>query len=61
VISTSEQEDKRVPPEHVEKRGLMTDVVVPIAQSAVGGAVGAVVGSKLSGQKPPPPPPKKDD
>jgi hypothetical protein len=54
--------DKMVRPEAGEKRGLVTDVVVPIAQSglggAVGGAVSAAVGGKLGGEKPPPP--KKD-
>lgn len=37
-----------------EQRGLIIDVVVPVAQSAISGGVGAVVGSKL-GNKPTPP------
>lgn len=49
--------------ERIEERGsLLTDVVVPLAQSGVGGAVGALVGNHLSKPKepPPPPPPAKE-
>ncbi len=46
----------------IEEHGVVTDVIVPLAQSAIGGAVGAVVAGKL-GEKPPdpPPPPPADD
>lgn len=35
------------PPAPPEQRGVVTDVVVPLAQSVVSGAVGAYVGSKV--------------
>jgi hypothetical protein len=58
VILVSDNQDKHPTLTQVEKRGLVTDVVVPIAQTAVGVAVG----NKLGGRKPPPsPPPQKDD
>lgn len=51
---------------HIEEHGVVTDVIVPLAQSAVGGAVGgavsAVVTGKVGGSKPAdsPPPPADD-
>jgi hypothetical protein len=47
--------NKQVPPDQIEKRGLVQDVIVPIAQGAAGGATGAWVTSKLSQGKNPPP------
>jgi hypothetical protein len=51
--------DKRVPMEQMEQRGVVQDVVVPIAQAATGGlgvgAANAYVNHKLSQQKNPPP------
>ena len=42
----------------IEERGsIVNDVIVPLAQSGVGGAVGALVGNHLSKPKDPPPPP----
>jgi hypothetical protein len=40
-------------PPHEEK-GLITDVVVPLAQAAVGGAVGAAVAGHVARPKDPP-------
>ena len=55
--------DKRVPKEPIEQRGVVQDVVVPIAQAGAGGlgvgAANAYVNHKLSQQKNPPPE-KKD-
>lgn len=51
--------------EKIEERGVISEVVVPLAQSGVGGAVAAVVGNHLSKPKdeapPPPPPPPPSD
>jgi hypothetical protein len=61
-LMSENRDQKRIEPEQGEKRGLVTDVVVPIAQSGVSGAVGAAVANKLGGRKQPPAtPPKKDD
>jgi hypothetical protein len=51
------RDQKRIEPDQGEKRGLVIDVVVPIAQTAAG----VWVGNKLGGQKPPPPQPKKEE
>lgn len=61
----SDHEKSKQPgrPGRVEQRGVVSDVVVPIAQNVVGGAVGgataAWVANKLGGANQPPP--KKDD
>jgi hypothetical protein len=47
-------------PDQAEKRGLVTDVAVPIAQGVAGGLAGAWAAQKLGGQQQQPPP-KKDD
>jgi hypothetical protein len=49
----------------IEEHGIVTDVIVPLAQSAIGGAVGGAVGAVVTdkvGNKPvdPPPPPPGD-
>jgi hypothetical protein len=58
-----EQVERRLAPDEVEKRGMVSDVVVPIAQSVAGGGAGGLAGAwaaqKLGGQNQPPP--KKDD
>jgi hypothetical protein len=59
-LMSDSMDHKRVEPDQAEQRGLVTDVVVPIAQSVVSGAAGAVVGNKLGGKKQPPPPTKDD-
>jgi hypothetical protein len=41
----------------IEERGVVTDVIVPLAQAGVAGAVGAAVNNHLSKPKDPPPPP----
>lgn len=41
----------------IEERGVVTDVIVPLAQAGVGGAVSAAIGNHLSKPKDPPPPP----
>jgi hypothetical protein len=43
-----------------EQKGLVQDVVVPVVQAGVSGAVGGYVGSKF-GQGKNPPPEKTDD
>ena len=58
----AEQENTKQPqpPENMlrppaeEQKGLVTDVVVPLAQSGVGGAVGAWVGHQVAKPKNPP-------
>jgi hypothetical protein len=47
--------DKRVPADQIEQRGVVQDVVVPIAQSlASGGAAGWAAGKVGQGKNPPP-------
>ena len=58
---SEQKKHKRITPDRVEQRGVVSEVVVPIAQSVVSGAAGAAVANKLGGQKQPPPPPKNDD
>lgn len=41
----------------IEERGVVTDVIVPLAQAGVAGAVGAVVNNHLNKPNDPPPPP----
>ena len=41
-------------PEPQEQRGLVTEVVVPVVQSAISGGVGAVVANQISRPKEPP-------
>jgi hypothetical protein len=48
------------PHDRAEKRGAVSEVVVPLVQSGVGGAVAGYVGAKVTGGQKPPDPPKKD-
>jgi hypothetical protein len=47
--------DKRVPMEQIEQRGVVQDVVVPIVQAGVSGAVGGYVAGKVGQGKNSPP------
>jgi hypothetical protein len=52
-------DDKMIRPGQggAEQRGLVTDVVVPVASNIVAGGVGGYVSGRVSRPKPPPPPP----
>jgi hypothetical protein len=58
----SEHKDKQVKPDEVEQKGVVQDVVVPIAQAGVGGlgigAANAWVSNQFGGDQKRPPPEK---
>ena len=47
----AEKQNKVMPPEQVEQRGLVQDVVVPVIASGVGGAVSAAVSNAVNKPK----------
>jgi hypothetical protein len=53
MIEPNEQARILRPHRNSETRGLVTDVIVPIAQSPVGGAVGAAAAPKIAGASKP--------
>lgn len=55
-MKDNHKQDRVIERPQAEQKGLVTDVMVPIAQTAAG----VWLGHRLSGQKPPPPPPKDD-
>lgn len=52
----AERDNKRLDGEHIEERGLVSEVIAPAVSGALGSGVGTYVGNKLSGGGGAPPP-----